>query len=72
VWLLAGLLVPAGAAAQEGAEEPEEPDFFFLTGGPYTQKQNSPQIIWVSSGFGAAHLVWKLASLRGPGGLNGA
>ncbi len=42
---LVALLWPAGAWAQDENEEPEEPDFFFLTGGPYTQK-NSPQIIW--------------------------
>ena len=51
------LAVPA-LPAQEPAEkpesgepesgEPEEPDFFFLTGGPYTQKKNSPQIIWAN------------------------
>ncbi len=26
----------------------EEPDYFFLTGGPYTQKKNSPQWIWAN------------------------
>jgi hypothetical protein len=35
-------------------EQPEEPDYFFLTGGPYTQKKNSPQIIWANQ--------WYLAS----------
>lgn len=29
-------------------DEPEEPDYFFLTGGPYTQKRGSPQIIWAN------------------------
>ena len=29
----------------------EEPDYFFLTGGPYTQKKNSPQIIWANQWF---------------------
>jgi len=48
VWILLLLtaLAPLPATAQEG--EPEEPDFFFLTGGPYTQKKNSPQIIWAN------------------------
>ena len=32
-------------------EELEEPDYFFLTGGPYTQKKNSPQIIWANQWF---------------------
>jgi len=53
VWILLLLtaLAPLPATAQEGepeAGEPEEPDFFFLTGGPYTQKKNSPQIIWAN------------------------
>ncbi len=51
--LLLCLLLAATLAAQEPADEPEsgepeEPDFFFLTGGPYTQKKNSPQIIWAN------------------------
>ncbi len=53
-------------------EEPEEPDYFFLTGGPYTQKKNSPQIIranqwYLSSGgvrtrayTGAGRFEWGL------------
>lgn len=48
------LLLPAGPlAAQAGPvnDAPEEPDFFFLTGGPYTQKKNSPQIIWANRWF---------------------
>jgi hypothetical protein len=32
-------------------DEPEEPDFFFLTGGPYTQKETSPQVIWANQWF---------------------
>ncbi len=28
------------------ADEPEEPDFAFLTGGPYTQRKKSPQFIF--------------------------
>ena len=29
-------------------QEPEEPDFFFLSGGPYTQGRYSPQLIWAN------------------------
>lgn len=47
--LLALLLISFPALAQD--DEPEEPDFFFLTGGPYTQKKNSPQIIWANQWF---------------------
>ena len=32
-------------------EAGEEPDYFFLTGGPYTQKKNSPQIIWANQWY---------------------
>ena len=32
-------------AAQQEADEPEEPDFAFIAGGPYTQKKNSIQFI---------------------------
>jgi hypothetical protein len=42
----AAALTPFPALAQD--DQPEEPDFFFLTGGPYTQKKNSPQIIWAN------------------------
>ena len=44
--LLVSLLFSPHALAQDN--EPEEPDFFFLTGGPYTQKKTSPQIIWAN------------------------
>jgi hypothetical protein len=48
------LLTAASLWAQSpAAEEPEEPDFFFLTGGPYTQKKNSPQIIWANQWLSA-------------------
>ena len=30
-------------------DQPEEPDFAFITGGPYTQKKNSPQFIFPSA-----------------------
>lgn len=46
--LLLACLALAGAARAQEPEAPEEPDFFFLTGGPYTQKKNSPQIIWAN------------------------
>ncbi len=49
VLLLFLLLVACPVLAQD--DEPEEPDFFFLTGGPYTQKKNSPQIIWANQWF---------------------
>ncbi len=47
------LLLAWPGAAQEvpPASEPEAPDFFFLTGGPDTQKKNSPQIIWARQRF---------------------
>jgi len=51
------LLAASPALAQSapgGPEPPEEPDFFFLTGGPYTQKKNSPQIIWANRWFRSA------------------
>ena len=52
------LLAAASLSAQTAAAEaPEEPDFFFLTGGPYTQKKNSPQIIWANQ--------WLLAGVAG-------
>ncbi|MDA2937913.1 hypothetical protein MYX75_06595 [Acidobacteria bacterium AH-259-A15] len=44
VWLAAGREVQA-------SDEPEEPDYFFLTGGPYTQRRNSPQVIWGNQWF---------------------
>ncbi|MFQ5663708.1 MAG: hypothetical protein ACE5HL_07745 [Terriglobia bacterium] len=45
-------VAPALRAQEESpAGEAEEPDFFFLTGGPYTQKKNSPQIIWANQWF---------------------
>jgi len=37
-------LSPASPEEEEG-NEPEEPDFAFISGGPYTQKKNSIQII---------------------------
>ncbi|MCI0402823.1 MAG: hypothetical protein L0212_04790 [Acidobacteria bacterium] len=42
-------LLTLPALAQD--DEPEEPDFFFLTGGPYTQKKSSPQVIWANQWF---------------------
>ena len=46
---LLAVLLALPALAQD--DEPEEPDFFFLTGGPYTQKKHSPQIIWANQWF---------------------
>jgi hypothetical protein len=37
-----------GYATPQDTPSPEEPDFFFLTGGPYTQAKHSPQVIWAS------------------------
>ncbi|MGH9863756.1 MAG: hypothetical protein ACRD35_10070 [Candidatus Acidiferrales bacterium] len=48
-WLL--LATPAFSQPPATSDEPEEPDFFFFTGGPYTQKKNSPQIIWANRWF---------------------
>ena len=53
------LLIFALAVWPVGAQETpvsppeagEEPDYFFLTGGPYTQKKNSPQIIWANQWY---------------------
>ncbi len=44
---------PVGAQETQvpPTEAGEEPDYFFLTGGPYTQKKNSPQIIWANQWF---------------------
>lgn len=50
VWLAAGQEIQA-------SDEPEEPDYFFLTGGPYTQRRNSPQVIWGNQ--------WSLTSAGG-------
>lgn len=36
------------ANPQDANGSPEEPDFFFMTGGPYTQQRHSPQIIWAN------------------------
>lgn len=80
LWTLL-LLAPPHCLAQVRAAapptvyvaEPEEPDFFFLASGPYTQKKNSPQIIWANRWFrersddhrtqsyaGAGRLEWGL------------
>jgi hypothetical protein len=45
------LWLPLALAAGGEGSEAEEPDFFFLTGGPYTQKKNSPQVIWANQWF---------------------
>lgn len=46
--LFLAMSFPALSPAETPEPPPEEPDFFFLTGGPYTQKKNSPQIIWAN------------------------
>ncbi len=51
IFLLATLPLAAQALRAAPTEEPEEPDYFFLTGGPYTQKKNSPQIIWANQWY---------------------
>jgi len=40
------IILSTGATALSA--QPEEPDYFFLTGGPYTQGKNSPQLIWAN------------------------
>jgi hypothetical protein len=67
--VLAALMCPSGALAQDGGEgeEPEEPDFFFLTGGPYTQKKNSPQIIWGQQWFRTTTLGLVTREVAGAG-----
>lgn len=53
-WLLCLLLLAAPARAEQPGSTspaPEEPDFFFLTGGPYTQLKNFFQIIWANQFF---------------------
>ncbi|MCH7986675.1 MAG: hypothetical protein IH847_08845 [Acidobacteria bacterium] len=51
IFLLATLPLAAQTLRAAPTEEPEEPDYFFLTGGPYTQKKNSPQIIWANQWY---------------------
>lgn len=43
--------LPAQEVSPAPTGQPEEPDYFFLTGGPYTQKKNSPQLIWANQWF---------------------
>ena len=54
--LLLIFALAAGPVRAQGIQVPpteaaEEPDYFFLTGGPYTQKKNSPQIIWANQWY---------------------
>lgn len=44
--LALGLGAPLAAEAAPASDEPEEPDFAFITGGPYTQQKGSPQFIF--------------------------
>ena len=55
---------PSVAAQTDG---PEEPDYFFLTGGPYTQQKNSPQIIWASQWLRTDSLLFESREYTGPG-----
>jgi hypothetical protein len=55
------IILSTGATALSA--QPEEPDYFFLTGGPYTQGKNSPQLIWANqwlrnTGSSSALTVW--------------
>jgi len=53
IWLALALFLAAtalspAAAAEDQPQEPEEPDFAFIAGGPYTQRKNSIQSISAS------------------------
>ncbi len=61
------MLMAATLGLPANAQEPEEPDYFFLTGGPYTQQKGSPQIIWASQIFRAASPLVSLTSYSGGG-----
>lgn len=52
---------------QDSQNPPEEPDFFFMTGGPYTQQRHSPQIIWASQWSGSGVGASKTRELSGAG-----
>ena len=43
--LVAATALSPAASAQDQIQEPEEPDFAFIAGGPYTQRKNSIQTI---------------------------
>lgn len=45
VLLIAGVSVAVAQGPAPAADEPEEPDYAFFAGGPYTQQKNSIQII---------------------------
>ncbi|RPI26802.1 MAG: hypothetical protein EHM61_10560 [Acidobacteria bacterium] len=54
--------------SQDGSSQPpEEPDFFFLTGGPYTQQKNSPQLIWAHQWLHSRTASLHLRDLSGAG-----
>jgi len=65
----AALLCLSGAyaGAQDAGSSPEEPDFFFLTGGPYTQQKYSPQIIWSNQWLGSKTGDLDIRQLTGAG-----
>lgn len=53
IWLALSLLLAVtafspAASAEDQPQEPEEPDFAFVAGGPYTQRRNSIQTISAS------------------------
>jgi len=68
--LTALLCLLAGyAKGQDPNNPPEEPDFFFLTGGPYTQQKHSPQIIWAQQWLKSTTKDWTVRELSGGGRL---
>lgn len=66
---LTALLCLSGRYAhpQDSKNPPEEPDFFFMTGGPYTQQKHSPQIIWAHQWSSRRAGDWKTRELTGAG-----
>ncbi len=55
------------ANPQDAANSPEEPDFFFMTSGPYTQQKHSPQIIWAQRWLSSRTQGWNIRELSGAG-----
>ncbi|RPJ60263.1 MAG: hypothetical protein EHM23_11070 [Acidobacteria bacterium] len=68
VMLTALLCLSVGSAnPQDTTNPPEEPDFFFMTGGPYTQQKYSPQVIWASQWLRSRTGGWDIRELSGAG-----
>jgi hypothetical protein len=66
--LTALLCLSAGFAnPQNPNNSPEEPDFFFMTGGPYTQQKHSPQIIWALRWLGRRTEAWDIRDFSAAG-----